>query len=389
MNKYYYKAYDLQGKKKFGRFIGEKENLRSVLKGEGYYLCKYYKSIDFKDLLKKPSYKDLGILCQNLSIMLRSGVNIFNSLNIISHENQNIKIKESILGVCVHLKDGKSLSDSFSQYSQVYPKIFIQMIKVGEESGNLENSFDTLSKYYYKQEKLKEKLKNSLSYPIILLLSTIMMFFFITVQIVPSFINLLDETLEGLPIYTKAFITMSNLIIDKWYVILAISLLLLLMICINYKNNNIKYGITMRIKILRDFYNIKFVTSLKTLITSGNTIINSLERCADIIDNPIYKKNIDVIISDIKSGKSLCKAFKKSNLLNSISLSILEVGEESGNLEESLNYIEDILMFNYEKNIEKKINRIQPMSIIIIGSMVLILIIILVLPMMDSLTSLY
>ncbi|SUY47204.1 type II secretion system protein [Clostridium putrefaciens] len=387
MDRYYYIAYNLKGRRKMGIFKGRDDAMWLSLKTEGYYISRCHKALNLKQIIQRSSYKDLEILCLNLNLMIGSGISLLNSLNIIQEGIQNVSVRNSILEICKSLKDGKSLSQSFLNYPKIYPRMFIQMIKVGEDSGRLEESFKILGDYYKKQQKLKSKLVSALSYPIVLMITIITMFFFITIKVIPNFMNLLEDTVQELPLYTKITLRISSFISDKWYLIVIVLVLNVLIILFNYKRSYISNFLISRIKTIKEFYNIKFIMSLKILIASGNTIINSIEKCANMFEENDYKKDLTLIVADIKKGRSLYKAFKRSGLFNNISLAILKVGEESGNLEESLNHIEEIMLVNYEKKIEKNLNIIQPASLIIIGAMILILIITLVLPMINGLTS--
>ncbi|MBU3195480.1 type II secretion system F family protein [Clostridium algidicarnis] len=387
MDRYYYIAYNLNGRRKMGTFKGREDALWLSLKTEGYYISRYHKVINLKKATKKTSYKDLEILCLNLKLMIGSGVSLLSSLNIIQEGIENMSVKNSILEICKSLKDGKSLSQSFLSYPNIYPRMFIQMIKVGEDSGRLEDSFKILGDYYKKQQKLKSKLINALSYPVVLMITVIIMFFFITIKVIPNFMTLLENNVQELPLYTKAILGISSFISAKWYLIVIILILNILLVLFNYKRSYMSNFLISRIKTVKEFYNIKFIMSLRVLIESGNTIINSIEKCTNMFEENNYKKDLNLIVADIKKGRSLYKAFKRSGLFNSISLAILKVGEESGNLEESLNHIEEIMLVNYEKKIEKNLNIIQPVSLIIVGGMILTLVITLVLPMINGLTS--
>lgn len=387
MDRYYYIAYNLKGKRRMGTFKGREDVLWLSLKTEGYYISRCHKVMNLNQEIQRSSYKDLEVLCLNLNLMIGSGVSLLNSLNIIHEGIENMSVKNSILEICKSLKDGKSLSQSFLSYPKIYPKMFIQMVQVGEDSGRLEDSFKILGEYYKKQQKLKNKLINALSYPIVLMITVITMFFFITIKVIPSFMNLLENNVQELPLYTKVILRTSSFISDKWYLIVTILILNPVLVLLNYKRSSVSNFFIARIKTIKEFYNIKFIMSLRVLIGSGNTIINSIEKCTHMFEDNSYKKDLTLIVSDIKKGRSLYKAFKRSGLFNSISLAILKVGEESGNLEESLNHIEEIMLVNYEKNIEKKLNIIQPISLIIIGGMILVLVITLVLPMINGLTS--
>lgn len=342
-----------------------------------------------KFYFKKVSSRDISLLCDNLFMLLNSGVSLLEVLHMLSIENENKYLRDSLKDIYNHVRNGMSLSQSFYLHKEIYPELFRSMVKVGEESGNLDEIFYNLSKYYEKEQYIINKIKSSLAYPTMVVISIIICLSIMIFKVIPSLGALIQDINSDLPWYTKALLKFSSFAQNNILsIVLIISMITfyVIMFCIVMPQEG-KGKFLYKNKAFKNFYNIKFIRSLEILIRSGNSIMQSLELSKSIISNDHYEEVINDIIKDIKRGMSLSKAIENRNIYKSMVICILKVGEESGRIEKSLESSTKLLSSEIENNIYKQVSYIQPLTLVIMAVIVLFMILIIVIPLLNSMSN--
>lgn len=391
MSYFYYKAKDLSGDEIIGEYYGEDyKELTRILRKKGYFLIKIKKRWKYTLNFIKITSKDLSTMCKQLASMLMSGINISEAFTLLTSETKNKKLKSSLVVIKNEIHKGKEISYSMGNFKKIYPDFMINMIRIGEQSGNLDIVLNKLSEYYTVQNKFWIKIKKAMTYPTILFTVTNIVLALMAIKVIPIFNDLFISLSIELPALTKFFMATSYLIKNNICMIIILNLFIIAAI---FRFRSTETGILFidKLKLNMPFIGnlykkmleVKFIRGLSLLIESGVTILKSMDIVIKIINSRCIEKKLNYCIQDIKNGKSITRSMEKTKFFEPIVLSMVRIGEESGNLSEMLNKSADILEEEVSDTIDIIAIYIEPFLTIFIAILVTLIILSLMLPMMQ------
>ena len=343
--------------------------------------------------IKRLRDKDLSILCNQLGMLISSGCEITHSLNTIQL-NCIKKLKPILKNVNYNLKKGNSISNSFKN-SAKFSNFFINMIKAGEVSGKLDEILMSLSNFYKKEYEFKRKLLLAMIYPIALIIACICVILFTLIYTVPRFQQSFMGNESKLPFTTKLLINFSMNLRNHYklnFLIIGAIIGLLIYVCKKeYKFRMYLDKKLFEFKLTRNIIQTieinKFIRCLYILISSGVQITKALDISCDVIRNKYMVQKLNISKSLIRKGNSIAFSLDKSQVFPKIVISMIEVGEETGKIEYCLSNINT----NYEKNLEnltsKIIKLIEPVIVLVLGSVIGVLLVFIMTPVFDAVTS--
>ncbi|MCY6370335.1 type II secretion system F family protein [Clostridium ganghwense] len=394
MKTYKYKAVNLNGNFIKGKYIlNDEKELIELMRNKGYFLIDYrVRYLNIKDFSYKVSCKDIAIFCKQLSEILKCGINITRGLDILLYQKLNSQINTSLYVVKSDVEKGKDFSESLDKFPKIYPKFMVHMIKIGEQSGNMEKVLLNLYEYYWKEHNVYTKIRSLLIYPVIVFITTIVITIIIITKIIPIFINNLAINNMHITEEVKEIMTINKFINSNESKIIAVCLLMLLMF-IRVKGydkrifNMIKFSIPGIKEFYKEIYEIKFAQSLSLLISSGVPILTSLEIIQNSFNDKYHKHKISNLILNIREGMSLSNALENTKLFEKFFVSMVLVGEETGNIDEMLDNVASI----YEENINGIVNKIssliEPITILILSIIITFVIVKFMFPIIDIMDS--
>lgn len=338
--------------------------------------------------------RDISFLCNGLSCMINAGISVSQALNIIASQCNKKTLRESLCRVERNVSRGESIYKSLKKESDVYPLFMNEMIKIGEESGKLDKILKNLSEYYDKQDKLFNKVKSAITYPLVVLTSFFFIILFLMAKIIPNFIDTLLSIGGDIPFITQVTLDFYSFLRTNFYLINIILFTIMIAIYQYSRTNEGKLyfdNIKIRIPYLRRYYNnfvlYKFSVSLSMLIEAGFNIIKALETVISLLDNKVIENKIKNCIEDIKQGESMNSSFKKQELGNELFLSLISIGEETGKVEEMLSKLGGILENELEEYLKKLLSLMEPMIIIFLALFVGVFIIAAFMPIINIMDS--
>ncbi len=367
-----------------------------MLREKGYFLIKYKLEKKFVDIMfhRKANLKDISILCNNLSQMTASGLPMHEIFNIIGTENKKGIITESMCKVERSIERGETIYESIKKFSHIYPLFMIQMIKIGEVSGKLEMIFKYLSEYYDKKQKLSNKIKCAISYPLMVLITSIFVVMFLMTKIIPEFINTLSNTGGSIPTITSTILCFFTFFKEKLFFInltLSIFIFVLYKFSRTYRGKIYFHKLKLNLPIFGEMYNkflfAEFTKSLAILISAGISIIKALDICLSIMQNKVLEEKLHDAIENIKKGESIYISFKKQKLGNGTFLNLVRIGEECGTLEAMLFKISNIFEYEVEDSLKKAVNFIEPITILVLAIFIGIFVVGALLPIFNIMDS--
>lgn len=334
------------------------------------------------------SAKTLSLTANQFYIMLKSGLSMTRVIEIVAEQCDDKLMKRILKACAADVASGYSLANSLEKNGKKIPAVFIETIRAGEESGTLERSFKSLEVYYSRAYKTRKKVKSAMTYPIIVLLLAIVVIAIVMIKLVPVMIDTLQGFGTDLPTVTKVLIAISDFFVKYWYILLIVVAVLFIGLFAfgrTDKGKLIYSKIKMKLPVIGKIT--KFNTAaqvantLATLVEAGLPITHCIEIVAKVLDTRCVGEEMGKMVADLESGISLGEALKKSKYLPEMLMEMVEVGEQSGSLEETLQTIG--LYYNEEASAasDQALKLIEPMITVILGVVVGFIVIAIYVPM--------
>ena len=387
-----YLGRDREGKPVRGEIEAETLNeARDILQSRGIYI------IDIKELKKKEftiqklKPQELIFFSRQLSLLLRSGVTIIQALEIIQENVKSKNFKNVIQKLREYILGGESFSESLRNFKGIFPEIFIEVVRVGEFTGNLDDVLSRISDFLEKEEDLRRKVKNALIYPEIVVGTVIVAVIFILLSIVPIFVNLFQSSGVKLPLPTRILLGISNGIKSYWWIILPVIILAIFLFNLYIKTKNGKKTIdkilfnlpTIIGKIYRENIFLRISHTLETLIKSGINLGDSFQLLSRISGNDVISESLIRAREKIMSGMSISRALFEEGIFPLLFIRMVSVGEAGGNLEEVLAQMERYFESELDNDIKRFIAYLEPTLTIILGIIVAFIAFSIYLPLFD------
>jgi len=315
---------------------------------------------------------------KNLGVMLKAGLSLDQSLSILSKQSQNHKFKKVILNLQKEVQSGHSLADSLALYPRIFSQFYINMVRVGEEGGIINQIAKELHKQMQKTGRLKSKTKGALIYPAIIIITMIIIGVIMMIAVVPKLLDMLSQFGTQLPWTTKLIIAVSRFLTSRALIIFPAFIALITALIWFFKSRKgkpiwHKIIITCPIlgKLSREYNNAMLARNLNSLIESGVPIVEALKTSANTLNNYWYQKSLETAAKKVQTGKSLFEIMKDyPKLYPPMVTEMIEVGEETGQLNELLSHIADY----YEEELDQATRNlsvtIEPVLMVFIGGLV-------------------
>ena len=388
MPRYNYIGKTLQGESRSGTLEAKnKHQLARILRREGCILISAESGEVKKEKRKFTiSISSLGwisltekiMFARNLRVMIAAGVPLPRGLEILASQSKKEKLKKILLNVREEIIKGKAFSDALSKHLNVFSELFISMVKVGEETGTMEEVLRVVVQQMEKEHEIKSKIKGAMVYPAVILLAMICIGILMLIMVVPKLAQVFTELGVELPMSTKLIINLGVFLEKFWYTLpLGIILLIILFrAALKTKIGKLAFDtfilkIPIFSSIIKKTNSAHTIRTLSSLITAGVPIVRSLEIVSNSLTNVNYKKAISEAAEKVKQGGKLAEVLKgHENIYPSLVIQMIEVGEETG---ETANILEKLADFFEEEvnNTTKNLSAIiEPILMLIIGAAV-------------------
>jgi len=348
----------------------EKEALQD-LKHQGFLVLSLEKAKNGKDKRKKVDYKFLEKFTRDFIQLMEAGIPIEKTLMFLAESNK--KYKEKLIEASFELRKGGSLYEALLT-TDLFPKDYLELIRAGEESGNLIETLKLIYGFIYELNAFKKNLINSLIYPIFLAIVTILSLAILSIYVIPKFRLLFETADKELPLLTKFVFVFSenfNNFISGFLVVL---LVLLVMFKISMKIGNIRFmleNLLLKIPFIGNkliIYDlIKISNSMYTLLKGGIALDKAIHITSEVPSLMTLREVLKNILNQVSEGSSLSKAFARYNIFPELAIEIIHVGEESGELAGAWYQIYITFSEEFKNSIQRIITFIEPIIILIMG----------------------
>ena len=315
------------------------------------------------------------VMCSQFSIILRSGVPIVRTVQLIGDKTSDKTLKKMLQKIAVDVEGGRSLSSAFEEHgSKILPVTFIETLRAGEESGNLDRSFDTMYRHYDKQMKIGNKVKSAMSYPLFVLAIAIVVVIVLMVKVIPSFMTFFDDADAELPMATQVLIGISDFFRYRYMLIIAVVALIAIayQLISHTENGHMALAqLQLKLPILGNIAELnaasQFANSMTTLLDSGLTMNKAVGITAKTLDNYYISTETGKLSTRLEEGHSLGASMRENQVLPDILVDMASVGEETGELTETLNTIAVYYDAELEVAIQDALAKLEPAMLVFLA----------------------
>ena len=318
--------------------------------------------------------RDIVILSRQLSTLFEAKVPVLTSLKLLAGETENPALREKMSVLLDDIQGGSSISEAMSKQPDVFSKFFVNMVRSGEESGKLDEVFSYLASYLERNYELASKARSALIYPIFVLVAFFGVLVLMLTVIIPKLSVILKETGQELPIYTKAIIAVSDLLINYGIFVLIALIVGAISVWYYLRTGQGKAGFArfqLSIPYVGVLYRKLFIgrmlDNFETLLSSGVSVIRTLELTADVIDSEIFRQILTESIEAVKGGSSISESLSRYEDIPGLVVQMIRVGEETGKLAFVLKTLSRFYKKEVDTAIETLMSLIEPALIIVLG----------------------
>ena len=394
MKKFKYKAMKNDGTKTNGEYeANSREDVMEMITSNGYYPLKVEEVVESAtiNIKRKIKVKEISIFCRQMYTMLDAGVPLINALNLMSTQVTNKHLVEIVKVLEEDVRKGEMLSNSMRKFPEAFPTLLTSMVESGEASGNLDEMFLRMSTHFEKENKINNKVKAAMIYPIILACVGVAALAVVMIFVMPTFVSLFESSGSELPLATRILIGISDFMANHFIIVLGILIAIIVGIVIFSKTES---GIYFFAKLKITFPLIKdlnrkmivsrFTRTLSTLLASGVSLVESLPIVSAVLNNVIAEDEVLRIRERVVKGEGLSTPIEECELFPPMLSSMVRIGEESGALDDMLNKTADFYDEEVEQAIQTLTSMLEPIMIIIMGLVIGFMVIALMLPLYGS-----
>ena len=369
-----------------------------ILKERDYYPVRVEKLIQIRDikdlrLSNKVGAKDMAVLCKQFSTMLKSGIPIIRCLDILSKQLSNRLLRTVFAGMYTEVRSGRSLSESLAERDRHFPQLFISMVEAGEASGTLDEVLSNLAQHYEKEHKMVQKIKNSMTYPIIVLVVAVAVVYFLLTNVVPTFAGIFTRSGATLPLPTRILLSLSDFML-KYGIFL---LLFLIMFGFGFyiatsrgEGRYTWHKLLLRLPVVKavvvQSVSARFSGTLGILLRTGIPLVTALEITKKVLSNEVARRGLQQVQDTAKKGGGISTPIEHLNLFPPMLIQMVRIGEESRTLDEMLLKSAEFYEGELEASLTRLTTLLEPMVIVLLGGIVAFIVLSIALPMFEMMS---
>ena len=341
--------------------------------------------------------KTLMIFTRQLATLIDSGLPLLRGLTVLGKQEPDPVMRKTVGKLGDTVTGGSTFSDALSQHPRIFNKLYVNMVKAGELGGVMELVLVRLADFQEKAQKLKNKVVSAMFYPIIVLIIAIAIMAFLLVYIVPKFKEIFDDMLQGrpLPALTQFVIGFSEVVQNNFIIIALVVVIVIVAYNVaakTTKGREVVDAIKLRLPLFGDLIKkgsiSRFSRTLGTLVTSGVPILQALNITRDTAGNVVLSNAIQKVHDSVKEGESIVAPLDKSGLFPPMVVSMIDVGEETGQLPEMLLKVADVYDDEVDNTVAGLTSLLEPIMIVFLAVIVGTIVIALFLPLIDIIQGL-
>jgi len=376
-----YKYFAIQGDKKMSGEMeaGSPKEINEYLKKSGYFPIEIEEKkesslANLSSKFQQVAFQDIVYMTRQFSIMLDAGLTLIDSIEIIKKQTSKPALKNMLIDIDKALRDGKTFSQGLSRYPKQFSHFYIALVKSGEASGKLDEILSKLAENLESQREFRQKIKNAMIYPVIIITAMFSMMFVMFAFVMPQLLSLYDSFQVELPASTRVIMKVSKFMEANWMFIL-IGIITTIGALLKFKSS--KKGTELFDKYILKVPLLGAITktsalvdatrTLAILIASGVPILDGLVIVIDVNSNTLFKAAFKMIKEKVEKGMSIGTAMSNEPLFPESLIQMAIVGEQTGHLDVTLLKLSEYYQTESEMAVKGLLSMMEPMILIVLG----------------------
>ena len=327
---------------------------------------------------KKITAKDIAIFSRQIATMMKSGVPLVQSLEIIGNGQKNLRMKNLVDAVRTDIEGGSSIYEAMSKHPVYFDELYRNLVRAGESAGVLETVLDTIATYKENIETLKGKIKKALFYPAMVIVVAILVSSIMLIYVVPQFEDVFKNFGADLPAFTQLIVGISRFLVSYWWLMLGVTVGSVVSFIFAYKRSpGFQHFLDRAIlkvpvigQIMHNSAIARFSRTLATTFKAGVPLVEALESVAGATGNAVYEKAVWRIRDDVSVGYPVNLAMKQVNLFPHMVIQMSAIGEEAGALDTMLFKVAEFYEQEVNNAVDALTSLLEPLIMVIIGVLV-------------------
>ena len=375
-------VYEWEGKDKVGKMVrgemraGGEAVVSASLRRQGILVQKVRKRRTSGGSAIKP--KDIAVLTRQLATMMRAGVPLLQSFDIVARGSTNPRVTKLLNDIRGDIETGTSLSQSFRKHPMHFDALYCNLVEAGESAGILESLLDRLATYQEKTEAIKQKIRGALAYPISVLIVAMIVVTIIMLKVVPSFKDVFTSFGADLPAPTLAVIAMSEFFTSYWWIMFGIlgggGYMFMQTWKRSEKMQKTMDRLLLKMPVFGDLLYksavARWTRTLSTMFAAGVPLVDALDSVGGASGNAVFAEATEQIQRDVSTGTSLTVAMQTTNIFPVMVLQMASIGEESGSLDGMLAKSADIYEEEVDEIVKTLSSLMEPIIIVFLGTLI-------------------
>lgn len=345
---------------------------------------------------KKVKEKALSVLCNQFAILLQAGLPIVRTLELLADQTEDKVLQEVLYEASNEVAAGYSLSDSLEKHGEGLPTTFIESVRAGEESGQLEVVFERLNEYYEKTANTKAKVKSAMVYPTFVMIVAVIVVAIIMIFAVPVFRQTFDSLGGDLPAVTQFVIDTSDFFVNWWWLLAALIAIVVIGVKLGKRNDQFhlwwsKLGVWLpfgkgirtpvigRINLMNAAS--EYAGTMSVMMSAGLPIVRAVGVTSRSMNNYYMGRSLESTMADLEAGRPLAVCLKSEDTLPELAVEMTAVGEQTGALEETMNVVAEYYDSEVEIATQRAMALLEPMIIVFLAVIVFVLLLSVYLPL--------
>ncbi len=394
-----YKALSSAGENLIGQMEAtSSEEVIARLQEQGHLPIEAQRSDNFSEqgslfsLFKKSEMSDAQVLqfTQQLATLLGAGQPLDKALGVLLELPESASAKKVLERIRESVRGGGTLSSALEQQHGLFSRLIVNMVRAGEAGGGLQISLTRVAEYLERSREFRMKLVNALIYPCILMLMVVVAFFLLFTLVLPQFESLFEDFGAEVPWYTTALMWVSHIVRDWWWVPIPVLFIAGYWLQKQWQNSAWRLAVDQRILNSKIFGTLiaridtaRFARTLGTLVQSGVPLLNALNLSRPVLFNQVLGQSVEVASNEVKTGSGLAYALAKQKSFPRLAVQMIQVGEESGELDVMLLKVADTFDTEANHSISRLMAALLPVLTLLMTLMVFCIIIAVLLPIFN------
>jgi type IV pilus assembly protein PilC len=362
----------------------------SLVRREGPPTTNNRQGSSWRDIFERGvSIKDKAVFASKLSALVDAGVPILRSLDLLRRQQKKAKFRRALTAMNQDVNQGESLAGSMRRWPQVFDNLSIAMVEAGETGGVLDDTLQRLAKLLEENARLQNQIKGAMAYPLIVLAIAILVFLGMTIFIIPAFGSLYDELGADLPAFTQMILEFSKFLRSGYVFILIGALLVAVFLFFRYYSTPVGRsqvdGLLLKLPVFGDLLQkvstAQFCRTMGSMSRAGVPILQSLDIMREITSNRVIGNAIISSRTDVIEGIPLSMALSTKNVFPDMAISMLAIGEETGEMDAMLSKVADFYEDEVATAVKALTSLLEPLMIVFVGGIVGVILVAMYLPM--------